>query len=58
MIIPQSEYKKAYTRIIQIRRNLYIQNKKLLNDGKKEEYQNNCNVLMGMTRVIDKLPKP
>ena len=58
MIIPQSEYKKIYHKIINMRSNLYNANKKLLQEGKKEEYQNNCNVLKGMSSVIEKLPRP
>ena len=58
MNIPNHEYKKIYNRLLNDRHNIMNLNKKLLNEGKKEEYFNNCNILKGMTRVIEKLPRP
>ncbi len=52
------QYKKMYYGIVTIRTRLYLTNKKLLNEGKKEKYRDNCNILLGMNKILEKLPKP
>ncbi len=57
LITKNGEYRKIYKKIIAIRQRITAENKKLLNEGKRHEYQSNCNVLRGMGLVIEKLPK-
>ena len=57
-LMSNREYRRIYRKIIEARSRLAITNKNLLNEGKKHEYQCNCNILKGMNKVIEKLPKP
>lgn len=58
LITKNREYIKLYAHLIRLRSDLVTANKNIINQGKKHEYQCNCNVLVGMTNIIDRLPKP
>lgn len=51
-------YKKVYKQIVKISERITQQNKKLLVNGETHEYQCNCNVLKGLNKAIEKLPRP
>ncbi len=57
-LLSNPAYKKVYGQIIKISETIRQQNKKLLVNGDTHEYQCNANVLKGLNKAIEKLPKP
>ncbi len=57
-LMSNPEYRKLYKNIINKRDDLVKKNKQLLVSGKTHEYQCNCNILKGISLVLEKLPKP
>ena len=52
------EYKREYNKIKNKMRTLIYENKRLLQMGKVEQYQINCQFLSGMSYVMERIPIP
>lgn len=52
------EYKRTYNKIKNKMGAIIYENKRLLQKGRIEQYQANCQYLSGMSYVMERLPMP